>query len=615
MTHNLFGAFFEGWDSQAHQQLGAHPLNESDVGWSFRVWAPNAEEVFIVGDWNFWSIGTDRAHNRDGIWQAEVPEARAGQNYKFAIRPRGSMEFIQKADPFAREAQLSPDTASRLYRSGYQWNDAEFIANRRNDGPISIYEMHLGSWKRPDGKLPRYNEIGAQLIPYLKKAGFTHVEFMPLTHHPYYPSWGYQCLGYFAPTPMFGTPDDLRYLIDQLHQAGIGVLLDWVPAHFPMDDHGLYRFDGTAIFEHPDPRKGFHKDWNTAIFDYGRNEVRSFLLSSARFWLESFHFDGLRVDAVASMLYLDYSRDEGEWEPNDQGGNEYWEAVHFLRELSTLVREFNSGYLLVAEESTAWPGVTRQAPEGLGFTHKWDMGWMHDTLRYFERDPIHRKYHHNDLTFRGMYAFTEKYVLALSHDEVVYGKGSLIGKMSGDEWQKRAQNRLLLAMMYAQPGKKMIFMGMEFGQWAEWNFEQELNWELLEHEGHAGILNCISGLNRLYRSEKALGDDETEAGTFWSAVDDNENSVFAFIRRHDGEELLFVANCTPQIREDYQLGVPQPGRWQEIFSTDDIDFGGSGFRCLDIAFSEPNKKHGCEQSIMIGLPPLGASFWKRVPEE
>ena len=615
MNQEEIEAFHNGKATLSYNTLGAH---EEAKGFRFSVWAPNAQAVYVIGDFNQWDIG---AHpllpvSEGGMYSVVVPHAQEGQRYKFAIRHHDSMEIITKADPFARRMECPPQTASVLFRSQYSWNDEKWLINRStkqsSEAPVSIYEIHFGSWKRPDGGYPSYRALAHDLAQYVQDLGFTHVEFLPLTHHPFYGSWGYQCLGYFAPSELFGTPDDLKYLIDVLHQHGIGVILDWVPAHFPTDEHGLAQFDGTHLFEHSDPRKGFHPDWNTAIFNYGRHEVRSFLLSSARFWIEEYHIDGLRVDAVASMLYLDYSREEGEWVPNDDGGNQNWEAVQFLKDFNESLYGAFPDIMTIAEESTAWPGVSRPTYDnGLGFGSKWDMGWMHDTLKYLSRDPIHRKFHHNEITFRAVYAFSENYILALSHDEVVHGKGSLLEKMPGDDWQKRANLRALFGMMFAQPGKKMLFMGMEFGQWKEWNHEGELDWALLSHPNHNGLKNCVTDLNHVYKNNTELHTlDFLATGVHWSGMDDHEQSVLSFIRF--GEEntgIVIVCNLTPRVHHNYRIGVPFKGRWKELFNSDNSQYGGS-----DVSSGAPQNTddipvHHQEQSLSLTLPPLSVIYW------
>lgn len=612
-------AFSEGTAFNAYQMLGAHPRAE---GVFFAVWAPNAEQVHVVGDWNGWNDSADALElvDESGIWAGLIPHAQIGQTYKFAIRNQSSQELLYKADPYAQRQEAPPKTASVITESHYQWDDQRWMKTRSKfnspKAPIAIYELHLGSWRRPNGDFPNYRLIASDLVEHVKACGFTHVEFLPLTGHPFYGSWGYQCLGYFAASEYYGSPDDLRYLIDILHQNDIGVILDWVPAHFPTDAHGLNRFDGSALYEHADPRKGFHPDWNTAIFNYGRNEVRSFLLSSAHYWFKEFHIDGIRVDAVASMLYLDYSRKDGEWIPNENGGNENWAAVQFLKDLNTMLyREFPD-ILTIAEESTAWPGVSRPIYDGgLGFGFKWDMGWMHDTLQYLEREPIYRQYHHGELTFRGVYAFSESYVLALSHDEVVHGKKALISKMPGDEWQQRATIRALFGMQMGQPGKKLLFMGMELGQWTEWNHETELDWALLDHPNHKGLQKCLYDLHMLYRNEKALHERDLDpTGVSWIMMDDHQNSALAFVRHSDDEDILVVVNLTPIHREAYRIGVPKAGKWVEILNTDAEIYGGSGAHCTDPSFTASESSHGQQQSVQIGLAPLSVAFWKRLEE-
>ena len=608
-------SFHAGTSTLSYKTMGAHQEKE---GFHFQVWAPNAAQVHVIGDMNNWDIGKHpmKRVTEEGIWSIYIKESQQGQKYKYAIQNKDGIEFFTKADPFAQRSECPPDTASVLFSSSYTWNDESWCTQRKEkqslDAPISIYELHLGSWKYVDGLRPTYRNIAHDLAQYVKKMGYTHVEFLPLTHHPFYGSWGYQCLGYFAVSELYGNPDDLRYLIDTLHQYEIGVILDWVPAHFPTDDQGLSRFDGTHLFEHADPRKGFHPDWNTAIFNYGRHEVRSFLLSSARFWIEEFHIDGIRVDAVASMLYLDYSRNEGEWIPNEEGGNQNWEAVDFLKLLNESLYGAHPDIITIAEESTAWPKVSRPTYDnGLGFGAKWDMGWMHDTLSYLAREPIHRKYHHNELTFRSIYAFSENYVLALSHDEVVHGKGSLLNKMPGDDWQKRANLRCLFSMMYAQPGKKMMFMGMEFGQWKEWNHEEELDWALLDHENHIGINSCIQTLNTIYTTTPALHTKDVDAtGVHWSGMDDHEQSVICFVRFGlDDSAVVIACNLTPNIRHDYRIGVPHAGKWKELFNSDDSMYGGSGVSSGAPQDTEAHSVHHQSHSISITLPPLAVVYW------
>ncbi|HJN75454.1 MAG TPA: 1,4-alpha-glucan branching protein GlgB [Myxococcota bacterium] len=598
--------FHEGHHSRIFSFLGAHGLGQ---GTRFAVWAPNAREVMVKGDFSAWE-GLSMAA-ADGIWSLSVPEARPGHHYKYAVL--GSDDsWVDRADPMAFSQELPPGNSSRITASVHRWRDGRWMKRRAPDWrqrPISIYEIHLGSWRRhPDGRQYSYREIAEPLADYVRQMGFTHVEFLPVMEHPFYGSWGYQALGHFAPTARFGDPDGLRFLIDHLHQRGIAVLLDWVPAHFPKDDHGLYRFDGTALYEHPDPRRGEHPDWGTAVFDYGRPEVRSFLLSSARYWLEEFHADGLRVDAVASMLYLDYSRED--WLPNEHGGRENLEAVSLLKELNEVLHRDFPEVLIVAEESTAWPGVSKPTYDGgLGFGLKWDMGWMNDTLSHLARDPIHRTHHHGELTFRSVYAHSESFVLALSHDEVVHGKGSLMGRVPGDRWQKLASCRLLFGWQFAQPGKKLLFMGMELAQLEEWSHDRELDWALLAQEDHAGVQRFVTDLNALYCRNGALhaGDLSTD-GVCWSGLDDGRLSVVAMLRMgSDHRPVLVVANFTPIPREDYQVGVPEAGWWRELLNSDEASYGGSDVvNTRTRAVAEPWQDQPA--SLRLRVPPLGLTF-------
>ena len=609
--------FNEGNHREVYKRLGAHRENG---GTRFSVWAPSAERVTVMGDFNDWDKESHplEPQGDSGIWSGMVPEVEKGAVYKYHIRSQRDGYRVDKADPVGFLQQTPPETGSVVWDLDYDWGDADWMGSRaqRNalDAPISIYECHLGSWMRPPGReFHTYRELAPLLVEHMENTGFTHVEFLPVMEHPFYGSWGYQTTGYFAPTSRFGTPQDFMYLIDQLHQAGIGVILDWVPSHFPTDEHGLSYFDGTHLFEHEDPRKGYHPDWKSSIFNYGRNEVRSFLISSALFWLDKYHIDGIRVDAVASMLYLDYSREAGEWIPNVHGGRENLEAIDFLRRMNEAVYEAFPDTQTFAEESTAWPMVSRPTSiGGLGFGFKWDMGWMHDTLEYMQREPVHRPHHHNEITFRGVYMFTENYTMPLSHDEVVYGKGSLLGKMPGDDWQKRANLRLLLAYMYGQPGKKLLFMGGEFGQLAEWAHENELEWGLLEQPGHAGLRDLTGALNRLYREQSALfGKDVMPEGFEWVIGDDAANSVLAFLRRGKSasDVMLCVYNFTPVPREDYRIGVPLEGEWQVLLDTDAEAFGGSGNRTEQASVTaEAEEAHGRPQSVSLNLPPLGALF-------
>jgi 1,4-alpha-glucan branching enzyme len=594
------------------------------TGTSFAVWAPNARGVRVIGDFNHWDGQGHpmRSLGGSGVWELFVPGTGDGTRYKYEILgPDG--QWRRKADPMAAQAEHPPATASVVYSSGYQWQDADWLAargrgNRVND-PVSIYEVHLGSW-RPGLS---YRQLADELTSYVAGLGFTHVEFMPVAEHPFAGSWGYQVTSYYAPTSRFGSPDDFRYLVDRLHQAGLGVIMDWVPAHFPKDDWALARFDGTPLYEHPDPRRGEHPDWGTYIFDYGRHEVRNFLVANALFWLQEFHIDGLRVDAVASMLYLDYSRQPGEWAPNDQGGRENADAVSFLQEVNaTCYRKF-PGIMMVAEESTAWPGVTRPTHlGGLGFGFKWNMGWMHDTLTYLSHDPVFRHYHHNEITFSLMYAFSENFVLPLSHDEVVHGKGSLLGKMPGDEWRRFAGLRTLLAYMWAHPGKQLLFMGSEFGQGAEWSQERGLDWWVLGNEYHTGVQRLVRDLNRAYREHPALWAlDNSPAGFGWIDANDAGGNTISFLRFAGGARagqgaaspVACIANFSGEPHTSYRVGLPQAGPWRELVNTDAADYGGSGAGNLGRVEAVPEPCHGEPASAVLTVPPLGV-LWL-VPEE
>jgi 1,4-alpha-glucan branching enzyme len=606
--------FREGSHLRLYDKLGAHRTPD---GFRFAVWAPAAQAVSVVGDFNGWDATRHplRRVDESGVWEAVVPGVEVGQRYKYRVVGPGGAAF-DKADPFAFRAEPPPGNASVVWELEYAWGDSEWMARRRSrnalEAPVSIYEVHLGSWRRgPGGRWLTYAELAPVLAEYARNMGFTHVEFLPVMEHPFYGSWGYQVTGYFAPTSRYGTPQEFMQLVDVLHQAGVGVLLDWVPSHFATDPHGLAWFDGTALYEHPDPRRGWHPDWGSAIFDYGRPEVRSFLLSSALFWLERYHADGLRVDAVASMLYLDYSRREGEWLPNEYGGRENLDAVRFLRRLNEEVYRHFPDVQTIAEESTAWPLVSRPTRVGgLGFGLKWDMGWMHDTLQYFQRDPVYRKYHHAQLTFRMLYAFSENFVLALSHDEVVHGKGSLWGRMPGDPWQKAAHLRLLFGYQFGQPGKKLLFMGGEFGQPWEWDHEAALAWELLDEPLHRGVQRWVEDLNRLYRQEPALHElDCDPAGFEWIDADDREQSVLSFLRKDRGGKVVaVVCNFTPVPREGYRVGVPRPGRWAEVLNSDAREYGGSGWGNYGGVQAEPVPHHGRPYSLRLALPPLGVVF-------
>ena len=613
--------FNEGSHFRLWERLGAHlGEHEGEPGAGFAVWAPNAEQVALIGDFNDWDAAAHPLEPRgdSGIWEGFVPGVEKGARYKYRIHGRGGY-VVAKADPFGYRHETPPATASVIWDLDYEWGDDAWMRSRgaRNalDAPLSAYEVHLGSWRRtPDGRWLSYREMAPLLAEYVRDTGFTHVEILPIMEHPFYGSWGYQTTGYFAPTSRFGSPQDFMHLIDVLHQHEIGVILDWVPSHFPTDEHGLGYFDGTHLFEHADPREGFHPDWNSFIFNHGRHEVRSFLVSSALFWLDRYHVDGLRVDAVASMLYRDYSRREGEWIPNSHGGRENLEAIDFLRRFNEAVYEAHPDVQTIAEESTAWPMVSRPTwLGGLGFGLKWDMGWMHDTLRYVQREPIYRAYHHNDLTFRMVYAFHENFVLPLSHDEVVHGKGSLIGKAPGDEWQKRATLRCLLGYMWASAGKKLLFMGGELGQWHEWSHEGEVGWHLLGDRAHAGLRHWVGDLNRIYREERALhGRDCDPRGFEWVEVNDAANSVLAFLRTDGEDAILCVFNWTPIPRSNYRLGVPRSGTWREIVNSDARDYGGSGWGSMGIVESAPVPYHGRTHSVVLTLPALGAIFLKQI---
>ncbi len=616
--------FNEGTHYRLYQHLGAHPLEVEGVrGCYFAVWAPDAESVSVVGDFNGW----DRIKHplspkaSSGIWEGFLPGVQKGSQYKFHILSRGNGHQVQKADPFALHSEAPPRTASVVWKLDYEWNDAEWMKNRgeRNalDAPISIYEVHIGSWRFTDEGKPRhlsYREMAPLLAEHVTNLGFTHVEFMPVMEHPFGGSWGYQTTGYFTPTSRFGAPEDFMYLIDYLHQHDIGVILDWVPSHFPTDEHGLGYFDGTHLYEHSDPRQGFHPDWKSYIFNYGRNEVRSFLISSAIFWLDQFHVDGIRVDAVASMLYLDYSREEGEWIPNRYGGRENIEAIQFLRQLNEEIYEQFPDVQTYAEESTSWPMVSRPTYlGGLGFGMKWDMGWMHDTLQYMSREPIHRQFHHNNLTFRMLYAFHENFVLPLSHDEVVYGKGSLLRKMPGDDWQKFANLRALFGYMYAQCAKKLLFMGGEFGQWDEWDHNRSLDWHLTHFDRHGGLLRWISDLNRFYRREPALHQrDFDPVGFEWVDCSDSQQSVISLLRKgkEPDDQVLAVCNFTPIPRNNYQIGVPTGGVWTEALNSDSVHYGGSGQGNLGGVLAYPISVHGRSYGLTLTIPPLAVVFFK-----
>ncbi|SMP51773.1 1,4-alpha-glucan branching protein GlgB [Desulfonatronum lacustre] len=617
--------FKEGRHFRLYDKLGSHPM-EVDGRWGalFAVWAPNAERVSVIGDFNDWNHDAHVLHPRwdgSGIWEGFIPDVHPWQLYKYHIRSRHHLYSTDRADPFARHTEIPPNTSSVVWDLKYQWHDDQWMRERglRNalHAPQSVYEVHLGSWQRVPEESNRYltyRELATRLTGYVREMGFTHVEFLPVMEHPFYGSWGYQTLGYFAPTSRFGPPQDFMYLVDQLHQNGIGVILDWVPSHFPGDGHGLAYFDGTHLFEHSDPRQGYHPDWNSYIFNYGRNEVRSFLISSALFWLDKYHIDGLRVDAVASMLYLDYSRENGEWIPNRYGGRENIEAIEFLRALNEAVYTNFPDTQTAAEESTAWPMVSRPTDAGgLGFGMKWNMGWMHDTLDYLSLDPVHRRHHHNQLTFSIWYSFAENFILPMSHDEVVYGKGSLLNKMPGDDWQKRANLRLLFGYMFGHPGKKLLFMGAEFGQWSEWAHEQSLQWHLLHQPEHDGLRRWVQDLNHLYRAEPALYElDFDQNGFSWVDCNDADQSVISFLRRGACTQdlILVVANYTPVPRENYRVGVPRGGFWREIMNSDAQEYGGGGMGNMGGVEASPLPSHGQYSSLALTLPPLGVVFFK-----
>ncbi|MEJ5293060.1 MAG: 1,4-alpha-glucan branching protein GlgB [Candidatus Methanosuratincola sp.] len=612
--------FRRGKHCRLYEKLGAHLAEvDGEEGVQFGVWAPNAGSVYVIGDFNGWKPDHKLFPRADGsgIWEGFLPGVGRGALYKYRIVCRDGRCF-DKADPFAFRSETPPATASVVWDLEYGWSDGEWMRTRGKhnslNSPISIYECHLGSWRRKgDGAWLSYAEMSEEIPKYLQGAGFTHIELLPVMEHPFYGSWGYQTTGYFAPTARYGEPQGLMRLIDQVHQSGRGVYLDWVPSHFPTDAHGIGYFDGTHLYEYEDPRKRWHPDWRSYIFDYGKNEVRSFLMSSAVFWLDKYHADGLRVDAVASMLYLDYSRREGEWVPNEHGGRENLEAISFIRDLNETVYRECPDVQMIAEESTAWPMVSRPTYSGgLGFGMKWNMGWMHDTLDYFSKDPIFRKYHHNEITFSIWYAFSENFVLPLSHDEVVYGKRSLLGKMPGDDWQKFANLRLLLGYMYAHPGKKLIFMGGEFGQRNEWYHERALDWHLLSEPMHAGVRRWVEDLNSTYMSERALYElDFDQSGFEWVDFRDYEQSVISFERKGSSDDVvLVVCNFTPVPRERYRVGVERSGRWRELLNSDAVPYGGSGWGNFGGVESEEVESHGRRHSLSLTLPPLGVLYLK-----
>ena len=624
LTDNDLYLFNEGSHFRLYDKLGARVVTHAGTsGTYFAVWAPNAEQVSVIGDFNGWDKRRHRLSpkGQSGIWEGFFPGVGKGTLFKYHIVSRLNGYRVDKADPFSIFNETPPKTASIVWDLDYHWGDHEWMASRRQhnalDKPMATYEMHVGSWRRVLAEGNRslsYRELATQLADYLQQMGYTHVEFLPVMDHPFFGSWGYQITGYFAPSGNYGTPQDFMHLIDSLHQRGIGVILDWVPSHFPTDEHGLAFFDGSHLYEHADARQGYHPEWKSYIFNYGRTEVQSFLISNAIFWLDRYHADGLRVDAVASMLYLDYARKEGEWIPNRYGGRENIEAINFLRRMNEEVYKYRPDVQTIAEESTAWPMVSRpNYVGGLGFGLKWDMGWMHDTLEYMSKDPLFRRYHHNKLTFRMIYAFHENFVLPLSHDEVVYGKSSLIGKMPGDEWQKFANLRALFGYMYAQPAKKLLFMGGEFGQWREWVHDSSLDWDLLDYPLHAGLQRWVEDLNRLYRSEPALHElDCDPAGFEWIDCNDADSSVLSLIRKAKSSSaiMLVLCNFTPVPRYSYRVGTPRGGQWQEILNSDAARYGGSNMGNLGGAETAPIGLHGRPYSLTLTLPPLSVSFFK-----
>lgn len=614
----------EGTDERAYEKLGAHLIEwEGEKGVHFAVWAPNARQVYIVGDFNGWDNTHPMNSSDSGVWTLFIPGLEEYTLYKYRIISQNN-EQLEKADPYGFAMEQRPKTASVVIDlDRYQWHDEEWVADRVEqqglETPISIYEVHLGSWRKvPDeewgSRYLSYRELAEELIPYVVEMGYTHIELMPIAEHPLDASWGYQVLGFYSPTSRFGNPEDLMYFIDECHRHNIGVILDWVPAHFPKDASGLNYFDGTHLYSHADPRQGEHQDWGTLIFNYSRNEVRAFIISNAVFWLDKYHFDGLRVDAVASMLYLDYSREEGEWVPNEYGGRENLGAISLLRKVNEVVHGIFPGILMVAEESTAWPMVSKPTyMGGLGFSLKWNMGWMHDTLKYMTKDPIYRRYHHHDMTFSLLYAFHENFVLPLSHDEVVHGKGSMINKMPGDEWQKFANLRAYYGFMWGHPGKKLLFMGSEFAQWQEWNFNTSLEWVALHAPNHAGMQRFIHDLNALYKKEPALYEDDFEwTGFSWIDANDSDNSVFSFIRKakYSDEFIVVISNFTPVPRDNYRIGVPQPGFYREILNSDSEHYWGSNVGNQGGRETEEVSFHNHPYSMVVTLPPLATLMFK-----
>jgi 1,4-alpha-glucan branching enzyme len=628
-VHSLFtefdiNLFQAGKHYRLYEKFGSHITTVDGVkGTYFAVWAPSAKSVAVIGDFNFWLEGEHHLNVRwdgSGIWEGFIPDVHKGSIYKYKIRSAHNDVTTEKADPFARRCEHPPKTASIVWEDDYSWNDKKWMKNRKKnnalDAPYSVYEVHLGSWKKQieEGRFLSYRELAEDLVNYVQEMNFTHVEFMPIMEFPYDPSWGYQLTGYFAPTSRFGFPDEFKFLVDTFHEKGIGVILDWVPSHFPSDDHGLGFFDGSHLYEHPDRRKGYHQDWKSLIFNYGRNEIKAFLISNAIFWLDQYHADGLRVDAVASMLFLDYSRKDGEWEPNEFGGRENLDAIAFIKEMNAAVYEAFPDVQTIAEESTSFPQVSRPIYDGgLGFGMKWMMGWMHDTLDYFEKEPIYRKHHQNELTFSLNYAFTENFMLPLSHDEVVYGKKSIVDKMPGDEWQKFANLRLLYSFMYTHPGAKLIFQGGEFGQISEWDFDGSLDWHLLDYGVHKGAQTLVKDLNKFYKKESALHERQFSAEGFeWIDHGDHENSVMSYVRKgvNEKDNVIVVLNLTPSPRENYRIGIPKAGTLKEIFNSDATKYNGTGNFKNKTVESNHTEWNGIENSIELNLPPLGMIAFK-----
>ena len=618
---NLFKA---GKHYRLYEKFGSHIVNvDGEEGTYFAVWAPSAKNVSVVGDFNFWLAGEHQLNVRwdgSGIWEGFIPKVGKGNIYKYKIQSSHNDVTTEKADPFARRCEHPPKTASVVWQDDYEWKDKKWMKNRKKknalNAPFSVYEVHLGSWKKQieENRFLSYVELADELVDYVAEMNFTHVEFMPIMEYPYDPSWGYQLTGYFAPTSRFGYPDEFKYLVDKFHEKGIGVLLDWVPSHFPSDDHGLGYFDGSNLYEHPDRRKGYHQDWKSLIFNYGRNEIKAFLISNAIFWLDQYHADGLRVDAVASMLFLDYSREDGQWEPNIYGGNEYLEAIDFIKDMNSEVYASFPDVQTIAEESTSFSKVSRPIYDGgLGFGMKWMMGWMHDSLEYFAKEPVYRKHHQNDLTFSLNYAFTENFMLPLSHDEVVYGKKAIVDKMPGDEWQRFANLRLLYSFMYTHPGTKLLFQGGEFGQTSEWNFQTSLDWHLLQYDVHKGAQSLVKDLNKFYKKEKALFEKQFSTEGFeWIDHGDHQNSVLSYIRKGENEKdnLIIVLNLTPVPRENYRIGLPKSGSLKQVFNSDDKKYYGTGEYKNTKLTAEEKEWNNRQHSLELTLPPLSMIAFK-----